>query len=374
MSRVTAAGSSANSRAPMRAPSAARMRPHDGSPPKMPDLTRLPPATARARSRATARSGTPGHVDHQQLGGPLAVGGDRARQLAAEPDQRWPGACRRAMLPASIAGAPDAPFASAMTQSLVDMSPSTVMVLNVSSTAGPSAACSTSGPTRASVAMKQSIVAICGWIIPDPLAIAANLTTLPPRSISRKASLVRRSVVRIASAAPTTSSPSAATSAGAAATIRSIGSRVPIAPVDAVRTSSGPTPSAFATAPAIARSSETPPSPVRALALPLLATIARIPAAGQPRRRVAHRRRAHPVDREHPGRGRGRLRHDQRQVPPCGSRLLDPRRDRPEPESERRREALPGLGRALAHGALPGRPARPAVSSNPSIRFAFWTA
>ncbi len=72
----------------------------------------------------------------------------------------------------SMGRAPDRPLASAITQSLVDMSPSTVMVLKLSSTAPVSAACSTVGEIAASVAMKHSIVAICGWIIPDPLAMA----------------------------------------------------------------------------------------------------------------------------------------------------------------------------------------------------------
>jgi hypothetical protein len=48
------------------------------------------------------------------------------------------------------------------------MSPSTVMVLNVSSTASVSAACSTAGVTVASVVMKHNIVAICGWDHPRP--------------------------------------------------------------------------------------------------------------------------------------------------------------------------------------------------------------
>ena len=68
----------------------------------------------------------------------------------------------KAGLPDSIPGASERPFASTMTASFVDMSPSTVMVLNVSSTALPMAACSTSGAIRASVVTKQSIVAICG--------------------------------------------------------------------------------------------------------------------------------------------------------------------------------------------------------------------
>ena len=216
MSSVTPAGSIGYSRAPMRAPSAARIRPQDGSPPKIPDFTRLPPATARARSRAISRSGTPATSTMNSL---LAPSPSAAIALARSAHRLVSVASRvlKAALPGSIAGAPEAPLASAMTVSLVDMSPSTVMVLNVSSTADTSARCSVSGATRASVVMKQSIVAICGWIIPDPLAMAAKRTVLPPSSSSRKASLVRRSVVRIASAAAATSSPSAATSAGAAA-------------------------------------------------------------------------------------------------------------------------------------------------------------
>jgi len=132
--------------------------------------------------------------------------------------------------------------------SFVDMSPSTVMVLNVSSTASVSAACNTAGATVASVVMKQSIVAICGWIIPEPLAIAANFTALPPMSISRNAAFVRRSVVRIASADGMASSPSDATSAGIAAAIRSAGSGAPMAPVEAVSTAPPSMPSAWAAA------------------------------------------------------------------------------------------------------------------------------
>ena len=186
----------------------------------------------------------------------------------------------KSALSRAIAAAPERPLASTITASLVDMSPSTVMVLKVSSTASVSAACSTAGATVASVAMKHNIVAICGWIIPEPLAMAANFTARPPTLISRKATLVVRSVVRIASAAVMISSPRAATSAGTAAAIRSTGMRMPMAPVDAVSTVSASTPSPAATAAATARSSTAPSGPVIALALPLFATIARMPIAG----------------------------------------------------------------------------------------------
>ena len=225
---------------------------------------RLDQAAARDGAREIARHralGRARHVDHQQLRRPLAVGGDGAGQLAAQPDQRRLQLREVGPVARDRRARPARPLASAITVSLVDMSPSTVMVLNVSSTASASAACSTAGATVASVVMKQSIVAIWGWIIPEPLAIAANLTALPPTSISRNATLVRRSVVRIASAAGMTSSPSAATSAGTAAAIRSTGSGMPIAPVDAVSTAAASTPRPSATAFATARSSTAPRGP-----------------------------------------------------------------------------------------------------------------
>ena len=259
--------------------------------------------------------------------------------------------------------------------SLVDMSPSTVMVLNVSSTASASAACSTAGATVASVVMKQSIVAMLGWIIPDPFAIAANFTALPPMSISRNATFVRRSVVRIASAAGIASSPSAATSAGTAAAIRSTGSGVPIAPVDAVSTASASMPRASATALATARSSAAPRGPTIAFALPLLATMARMSAAGQPPGAEVAGRGAHAVDREPPGRRAGRVRDDQRDVAAGRSGLLDARGDGAETKPDgteklfaadvllkvRSRSGSAGLSslRGPASGWRSGRPVRP---------------
>jgi hypothetical protein len=74
--------------------------------------------------------------------------------------------------------APARPLASAITVSLVDMSPSTV--LNVRRSA--SAACNTAGATVASVVIKQSMVAGSEWIIPEPPR--SPRTALPPTSIS----------------------------------------------------------------------------------------------------------------------------------------------------------------------------------------------
>jgi hypothetical protein len=110
--------------------------------------------------------------------------------------------------------------------------------------------------------MKQSIVAICGWIIPEPLAMAANLTALAadvdlaegrPWCAGRWCGSPRRR--------PIASSPSAATSAGTAAADpvdgqrdadRARRRRQHVVRVDAQRA---------ATAPATARSSSAPRGP-----------------------------------------------------------------------------------------------------------------
>jgi hypothetical protein len=73
-----------------------------------------------------------------------------------------------------IGGIPDAPLAITSTVSLVDMSPSMVMRLKLSSTHSSTALRSESVAKCASVVMKQSMVAMLGDIIPAPF-------TQPPR-------------------------------------------------------------------------------------------------------------------------------------------------------------------------------------------------
>ena len=58
--------------------------------------------------------------------------------------------------------------------SLVLVSPSTDSWFQVRAAAGRSSPQSVSGAAAASVRITDSIVAICGWIIPTPLAIAAH--------------------------------------------------------------------------------------------------------------------------------------------------------------------------------------------------------
>ena len=65
--------------------------------------------------------------------------------------------------PSSVIGAlPAMPFASTATMSFVDVSPSTLTMLNVSSAASFNAFCSSSAEIAASVVRKPSIVAILG--------------------------------------------------------------------------------------------------------------------------------------------------------------------------------------------------------------------
>ena len=108
---------------------------------------------------------------------------------------------RNAPYDASSTTAPDVPFASSMTQSFVEHSPSTVIALNVSLTASRSARSSSPFGTAASVVTKPSIVAIIGSIIPEPFAIPPIAASRPPSVTRAAASFGNGSVVMIARAA-----------------------------------------------------------------------------------------------------------------------------------------------------------------------------
>src|SRR5258705_7024068 len=167
------------------------------------------------------------------------------------------------------------PDAIANSESLVEHSPSTVMALNVSRADSASARCSIAGATCASVAMKPSMVAMFGSIIPEPFAIAP-IENEPRGVVTRTAcSLGNGSVVMIACAAslplPCASDEHAS---WMPATTRSIGSATPITPVEATSTCSGSQPSALATSSVIRRALASPSSPVQAFAQPLFTTMA----------------------------------------------------------------------------------------------------
>ena len=89
-----------------------------------------------------------------------------------------------------------------MKESLVEVSPSTVMRLKERAAASASMRCSAAWLTAASVATKPSMVAMSGWIMPAPLAMPVTVTVLPPRLSRREHALGTVSVVMIAAAAP----------------------------------------------------------------------------------------------------------------------------------------------------------------------------
>ena len=176
------------------------MRPQDGSPPKMPDLTRLPPATARARSRATARSGAPATSTTSSF---VAPSPSAAMARASSPHSAVSVACSftKSAPSRAIARAPATPVGEhdhrVVGRHVAVDGDGVERVFAASA----SAACSTAGATVASVVMKQSIVASCGMDHPRALGDGRELDRACRRRPSRGTrAWCARSVVRIASA------------------------------------------------------------------------------------------------------------------------------------------------------------------------------
>ncbi len=142
-----------------------------------------------------------------------------------------------------IFGAPfaaAAPVAKASRVSDVEVSPSMVTALKVSSTPLLSSDCSTAAVSGASVNTKDSIVAMSGAIMPAPLAMPLMVTLALPSFTVAVATFGKVSVVMIALAA-FIQSPGAAVSASVPSTpsnlVASSGS--PITPVEARKISFG---------------------------------------------------------------------------------------------------------------------------------------
>jgi hypothetical protein len=74
--------------------------------------------------------------------------------------------------------------------SFVLVSPSTESWFQVRAAAGRSSPQSVSGEAVASVRITDSIVAICGWIIPTPLAIPLTVTSTEPAPTVGSSTLV----------------------------------------------------------------------------------------------------------------------------------------------------------------------------------------
>ncbi|MCY1229504.1 hypothetical protein D9M72_418680 [compost metagenome] len=128
------------------------------------------------------------------------------------------------------------------------------------------------------MAIKPSMVAMFGRIMPAPLLMPDSVTVLPSICTVRDATLGCVSVVMIASAAASQLSALAlAMAAGSPASRRSIGNCSRITPVENGSTWPAPIPNCAASASQVARALARPCSPVPAFALPVLTTRARMP-------------------------------------------------------------------------------------------------
>ena len=174
---------------------------------------------------------------------------------------------------ASRVGAPERPFANRKHESLVLVSPSTVIMLKLRSTARLSAARANALSNCASVPMNASIVAMFGWIMPTPLVIAPMRTSRPPISSATAHSLGLVSVVMMARAASWPPSGRSSSALNPWRT-RSIGMGTPMMPVEATMTRSETMPSLSAARRLISCASARPSWPLHALALPALNTTA----------------------------------------------------------------------------------------------------
>ena len=144
---------------------------------------------------------------------------------------------------------PEAPLASTVTVSLVDMQPSESSRSKLTRVAARSAVSRSAAGTTASVVRTTSIVASCGASMPAPLAMPPMLQPAP----STTTCLLTESVVMIAAAA--SGPPSAASAAWAASTPASRSARSfwsPIRPVLHTTTSIAPIPRCPATRSAVA--------------------------------------------------------------------------------------------------------------------------
>ena len=81
------------------------------------------------------------------------------------------------------------------------MSLSTVIAWNERSHAASSSGCRSAAGSAASVNRNASMVAMSGWIMPEPLAMPATVTSVAPMRARAQAPLAKVSVVQIASAA-----------------------------------------------------------------------------------------------------------------------------------------------------------------------------
>ncbi len=115
----------------------------------------------------------------------------------------------------------------------MEVSPSTVTRLNEPSASSVASCCISAGATAASVAMKPSMVAMLGRIMPAPLLMPVTVTVLPPTSARTLNALAMVSVVMMPSAARSQWLVAAsARAAGKPASMRSAGNGSMMTPVE----------------------------------------------------------------------------------------------------------------------------------------------
>ena len=151
------------------------------------------------------------------------------------------------------------------------VSVSTDNMLNVGATAARSRRSNVGASNAASVKMYESMVAMFGSIIPDPLATQV-IVAVPTDADSAFGCV---SVVMMPSAPTIGLSCSSAAMPTTPASIFSIGSGTPITPVELTNIRSGDDPSSAAAATAIRRACSTPRVPVATLLTLLFAMTAR---------------------------------------------------------------------------------------------------
>ncbi len=186
---------------------------------------------------------------------------------------------RRGSLARLIFGAPFAaavPVAKASKVSEVEVSPSMVTALKVSSTPLFNSDWSAPAAIGASVNTNASMVAISGAIMPAPLAMPLIVTFALPSFTVAVATFGKVSVVMIALAAPSHSSGAACAASVPSTPLNLVASSgSPITPVEARNTSLGLQPRALAAMAAVRVVACRPVLPVKALALPEFTTSAR---------------------------------------------------------------------------------------------------
>jgi len=109
---------------------------------------------------------------------------------------------------------PARPFAITLTMSFVEVSPSTLIILKLSATSAERAFCNIAGVIEISLVIKISIVAILGFIMPEPFPMPPIWHSVPPISKEKAISFSLVSVVIIPLAASALFFPRAFTSAG----------------------------------------------------------------------------------------------------------------------------------------------------------------